>query len=156
MVEQEAYGIYYAVRKWNYYLQGANVIVGKHHKPLAPFLNGNNANTKINRWGFELGSYNITFEWISSTRNKAADSLSRFVLTQEPHKFTVNMILGMMDGPATRTRSKSKHTVTSQEDSIIQNSAHTSKQVTNCKDLMRLKTQLQPQKILQPRSHKIS
>ena len=37
--EQEAYGIYYAITKWNYYLQGANVIVKNDHKPLAQFLN---------------------------------------------------------------------------------------------------------------------
>ena len=33
-------------------------------------------NTKINRWGLELASYNITFEWITVARNKAADCLS--------------------------------------------------------------------------------
>ena len=25
--EQEAYGIYFAIKKWNYYLQGADIIV---------------------------------------------------------------------------------------------------------------------------------
>ena len=38
--EQVAYGVYYAVTKWNYYLQGAEVIVRNEHKPLARFLNG--------------------------------------------------------------------------------------------------------------------
>ena len=38
--EQEAYGVYYAVTKWNYYLQGADIIVWNDHKPLAKFLNG--------------------------------------------------------------------------------------------------------------------
>ena len=74
--EQEAYSIYFTVKKWNYYLQGADIIVRNNHKPLAPFLNGKNENTKINRWGLELASYNITFEWISGARNKAADCLS--------------------------------------------------------------------------------
>ena len=32
--EQEAYGVYYAVTKWNYYLQGADIIVRNDHKPL--------------------------------------------------------------------------------------------------------------------------
>ena len=71
--EQEAYGIYYAVTKWNYYLQGADIIVRNDHKPVAKFLNGKNANNKVNRWGLELATYNITFEWISG--NKAADCL---------------------------------------------------------------------------------
>ena len=58
--EQEACGIYFAIKKWNYYLQGADIIVRNDHKPLARFQNGKNENTKINRWGLELASYNIT------------------------------------------------------------------------------------------------
>ena len=84
--KQEAYGI--AVKKWNYYLQGADIIVRNDHKPLAWFLNGKNENTKINRWGLELASYNITFELISGARNKAADCLSRLVELPEKHQNT--------------------------------------------------------------------
>ena len=32
--EQEAFGVYYAITKWNYYLQGADIIVQNDHKPL--------------------------------------------------------------------------------------------------------------------------
>ena len=39
--EQEAYGVYYAITKWNYYLQGSDIIVCNDHKPLAKFLKGN-------------------------------------------------------------------------------------------------------------------
>ena len=53
--EQEAYGVYYAIAKWNYYLQGADIIVHNDHKPLTKFLNGKNANNKVNRLGLELG-----------------------------------------------------------------------------------------------------
>ena len=90
--EQEAYGIYFAVKKWNYYLQGAYIIVRNDHKPLARFLNGKNENTKINRWGLELASYNITFEWISGARNKAADCLSQLVELPEKHQKNQNGI----------------------------------------------------------------
>ena len=38
--EQDAYGIYYAITKWNYYFQGSDIIVHNDHKPLAKFLNG--------------------------------------------------------------------------------------------------------------------
>ena len=38
--DQEAYSVYYAVTKWNYYLQGAEIIVRNDQKPLARFLNG--------------------------------------------------------------------------------------------------------------------
>ena len=37
--EQDVYSVYYTVTKWNYYLQGAEVTVGKS---LAGFLNGKN------------------------------------------------------------------------------------------------------------------
>ena len=52
--EQEAFGVYYAITKWNYYLQGADIIVRNDHKPLAWFLNGKNTNNKVNRWSLNL------------------------------------------------------------------------------------------------------
>ena len=54
--EQKAYGVYYAVTKWDYYLQGAEVIVCNDHTPLARFLNGKKANNKVNRCGLELAT----------------------------------------------------------------------------------------------------
>ena len=75
-MEQEAYGIYYAVTKWNYYLQGSDIVVHNDHKLLQKFLNGKNANNKVNRWSLELATYNITFEWTLGAHNKAADCLS--------------------------------------------------------------------------------
>ena len=63
--EQEAYGVYYAITKWNYFLQGADIIEQNDYKPLNKFLSGKNANNKVNRWGLELATYNITFKWIS-------------------------------------------------------------------------------------------
>ena len=74
--KQEAYGVYYAITKWNYCLQGANITVKNDHKPLMKFLNRKNANNKVNRWSLEIATYNITFEWISGAKNKAADCLS--------------------------------------------------------------------------------
>ena len=38
--KQEAYRVYYAITKWNYYLQGVNITVKNDHKPLMKFLNG--------------------------------------------------------------------------------------------------------------------
>ena len=108
--EQEAYGIYFTIKKWNYYLQGADIIVRNDQKPLAQFLNGINENTKINRWGLELASYNITFEWISGARNKAADCLLRLVELPEKHQKnqtgTKPMQINMVRAVTTRSRSK--------------------------------------------------
>ena len=36
--KQEAYGVYYAVTKWNYYLQSADIVVGNDHKLLTKIL----------------------------------------------------------------------------------------------------------------------
>ena len=108
--EQEAYGIYFVIKKWNYYLQGADIIVRNNHKPLAQFLNGKNKNTKINRWGLELASYNITFEWISGARNKAADCLSQLLELPKKHQKnqtgTKPMRINMVRAITTRSRSR--------------------------------------------------
>ena len=89
---EQAYRVHYVVTKWNYYLQGAKIIVHKDHKPLARFLNGKNANNRVNRWGLGLATYNITFEWVSGAQNKAADFLSRLVELPHDRQTTVHML----------------------------------------------------------------
>ena len=109
--EQEAFGIYYTITKWDYYLQGADIIVRNDHKPLACFLNGKNTNNKVNRWSLELATYNISFEWISGARNKVADCLSRLVT---PTSTTINMLTASSsDGPAFHTRSHTQNSLDS-------------------------------------------
>ena len=73
------------------------------------FLNGKNANNKVNRWSLELATYNITFEWISGAKNKAADCLSWLVELPMTTPATVNMLtVTHTDGPAFNTRSGTK------------------------------------------------
>ena len=109
--KQEAYGIYYAITKWNYYLQGADFIVRNDHKPLVQFLNGKNTNNKVNRWSLELAKHNIYFEWISGAKNKAADCLSRLV---KPIATSVNMLtVSSTDGSSFHTRSGTQNTFSS-------------------------------------------
>ena len=56
----------------------------------------------------ELATYNISFEWISGTRNKAADCLSRLVT---PTSSSINMLTASFsDGPAFHTRSHTQNT----------------------------------------------
>ena len=67
------------------------------------FLNGKNANNKVNRWSLELATYNINFEWISGAKNKAAECLSWLV--ELPTSTTVNMLtITNTDGSAFNTR----------------------------------------------------
>ena len=54
--EQEAYGVYYAITKWNYYVQRVYIIVHNDHKPLNKLLNRKNVNNKVNRLGLELAT----------------------------------------------------------------------------------------------------
>ena len=72
--KQEAYGVYYSVTKWNYYLQGAKIIVHNDHKPLSRFLNGNNANNKVKQMGIE--TCNIThYIWVDTRSSKQGSRL---------------------------------------------------------------------------------
>ena len=97
--EQKAYG--------DFYLQGADIIVRNNHKPLMKFLNGKNANNKVNRWGLELATYNITFRWISGAKNKVADCLSSLVELPQTISAPINVLLvSNTDGPAFNTRTQ--------------------------------------------------
>ena len=105
--EQEVDGVYYAITKWNYYLQWAGIIVCNDHKPLAKFLNGGNTNNKVNRWGLELATYNITFEWILGKWNKVVNCFSRLVKLPRDSKATVKILIATpLDGPTFHTRSQ--------------------------------------------------
>ena len=59
--------------------------------------------------GLELTTYNITFEWISGTKNKAADCLSWLVEQLPATLATINMLTGTQtDRPVFNTRSHTK------------------------------------------------
>ena len=120
--KQEAYGVYYAETKWNYYLQGMDIIVRNDHKPLAKFLNGKNPNNKVNRWGLELVTYNIMFKWISQAKNKAADHLSRLVEQLPATQAMINMLtVTHRDRAAFNTRSHTRQDSTSQHNTTQAN-----------------------------------
>ena len=68
------------------------ISVKNDHKPLARFLNGKNANNKVNRWSLELATYNITFKWISGAKNEAANCLSWLVEQLPTTIATVDML----------------------------------------------------------------
>ena len=98
--EQEAYRVYYAITKWNYYLQGADIIAQN-------FIMEKNANNQVNRWGLELATYNITFEWISGEHNKAANCLSHLVELPQDKPVSISVLsVTDTDGPAFNTRSQ--------------------------------------------------
>ena len=78
-----------------------------------------NANNKVNQWGLELATYNITFEWVSGAKNKAADCLSRLAEQLPTTPATINMLTVMqMDGPIFNTRSQTRQDSTSSNSTI--------------------------------------
>ena len=65
-------------------------------------------NNKVNRWSLELATYNITFEWISGAKNKAADCLFRLVSSTGN---SIDMLTAPInDGPTFHTRSYTQST----------------------------------------------
>ena len=121
MTKQKAYGVYYTITKWNYYVQGADITVRNDHKPLAKFLNGKNANNKVNRWGLKLATYNITFEWISGAKNKAADCPSCLVELPSMPSASINKVSVLnKDRPAFNTRSQTQQCLASDQSTAQQ------------------------------------
>ena len=78
--------------------------------PYGSFLSDKNVNNKVNRWSLESTTYNITFEWISGTNNKAAYCLSWLVDVKDTpvtFKASINtLVTSTLDGPATHINSK--------------------------------------------------
>ena len=108
--KQDAYGVYYTITKWNYYMQGTDITVKNNHKPLPWFLNGKNANNKVNRWSLELPTYNITIEWISGAKNKVADCLLQLVEPTSPSPSVHMLTASHTEGPTFNTRSHTQTT----------------------------------------------
>ena len=76
---KEAYAIYMAVRKLNYYLEDADVILMSDHLPLKKFLQRNTMNTKVNNWAVEISAHRIKFKYIKGIKNTLADTMNRLI-----------------------------------------------------------------------------
>ena len=140
------------VTKCYYYLQGAEIIICNDHKPLKRFPNWKNANNKVNRWGLELATYNITFDWISGACKKAVDYLSCLVELPQDRPATIHMLSATnLDGPAFNTRirtaqHRSSEDTTSQTDYVEINVTDTPSTMPKSLMVDRLQVLLQMQK----------
>ena len=54
---KEAYAIYMSIKKLNYYLEDAEIILMCDHLPLKKFLRRNTLNSKVNNWAVELSAH---------------------------------------------------------------------------------------------------
>ena len=73
---KEAYAIYMSIKKLDYYLVDADIILRSDRLPLKKFLNKNTLNSKVNNWAIEISPFRITFEYIKGIKNTLADTMS--------------------------------------------------------------------------------
>ena len=73
---KEAYAIYMSVKKLDYYLQDADIILRSDHLPLKEFLEKKTLNSKVNNWAVEISQYNIKFEYVKGIKSTLADTMS--------------------------------------------------------------------------------
>ena len=76
---KEAYAIYMAVKKLNYYLEDADVTLMSDHLPLKKFLQRNTMTTKVNNWAVDISAHRIKFKYIKGIKNTLADTMSRLI-----------------------------------------------------------------------------
>ena len=110
-----------------------------------------NANNKVNRWGLELATYNITSEWISGACKKAADCLSHLVELPQNKPTTINLLSAThSDAPAFNTRSRraqqNSSNSTPQTDAVAPDVTDTEAIMPKSLSADRLETLLQMQK----------
>ena len=76
---KEAYAIYMSIKKLDYYLVDADIILRSDHLPLKKFLNKNTLNSKVNNWAVKISPFRITFKYIKGIKNTLADTMSRLI-----------------------------------------------------------------------------
>ncbi|KAI0984740.1 hypothetical protein GJ496_009379 [Pomphorhynchus laevis] len=78
----EALAIFFAVRRFHYYVYGRRFEIWTDHKPLVGILGDSRdlrtmTNTRMIRWALHLSGYNYTIKYIEGKDNVYADILSR-------------------------------------------------------------------------------
>ena len=76
--EQEAYAIFYTLRKLDYLLRDVKFVLQTDHMNLV-FVN-NEASPKVKRWKLALQEYNFDIEHIPGRLNTIADAFSRLII----------------------------------------------------------------------------
>ena len=79
--DKEAYGIFFAVKRWNHLLRDRHFVLQTDHKNLA-YLNYEGT-AKVRRWKMLLQEYDFEIEYIKGENNPVADSFSRNCALEE-------------------------------------------------------------------------
>ena len=80
--EQEAYAIFYALRKWDHLLRDAKFTLQTDHRNLV-FINSNGS-AKVKRWKLLIQEYDFNIEHIAGVKNVVADTFSRLCPLPKP------------------------------------------------------------------------
>lgn len=76
--EQELLAVIWALKKWNIFLYGQNILIKTDHKALTFATGCLLVNDRMTRWILTLQNYKITWEHIPGRTNQVPDTLSRF------------------------------------------------------------------------------
>jgi transposase InsO family protein len=79
--DKEAYGIFFAVKRWNHLLRDRHFVLQTDHKNLA-YINYEGT-AKVRRWKMLLQEYDFEIEYIKGEDNPVADSFSRNCAVEE-------------------------------------------------------------------------
>ena len=82
-IEKECFALISAIKKWQHYVQGAQVTAYTDHKPLKSFFISEHKNTKVQRWSILLSEIQCEIKYREGRNNIKADSLSRLKVTPE-------------------------------------------------------------------------
>ena len=130
-IEQEAYGIYYGVHKFSYYLRGKPFILQTDHNNLR-WIEASEV-PKIVRWRIYLQSFVFQIEHIPGSKNSLADALSRLLMVEAifsdkldvPEDHELCMLAAVFDDPqevlTTPTEREVAHVSTDQAFAEIHN-----------------------------------
>ena len=80
-IEREAFAIIYSLEKLRPIVIGTDITVFTDHKPLKHLFTSEMKNPRIQRWAIILGEYACDIQYISGSKNIAADMLSRLTNT---------------------------------------------------------------------------
>ena len=78
-IEQEAYGIMFALERWSHFLLGQKCILETDHRPLVWLQSKKDVKGKLGRWALRLMEFEMEIRHIKGTENIDADALSRAV-----------------------------------------------------------------------------
>jgi hypothetical protein len=84
-IEKEAFAIFYALRKWEYLLQGRHFVLQTDHKNLT-FIN-TDLRQKVTRWKVHVQEFDFDIQYLEGENNTVADNMSRHCQNLGQHDY---------------------------------------------------------------------